>query len=117
MIQIDSKNQLFFSYYLLVLLLACLSARLKSQSAYVIRSVWFISAFMLVMRVENNRDLLINFTAVEFVSYLDDAIFLLGEIAEAVVCRSLSCQEYSNFVSLTPPDLCTFPFCITFIIY
>ena len=47
------------------------------------------AAFMLVMRVENNRDLLLNFTAVAFVSYLDDAIFLLGEIAKAVMRRAL----------------------------
>ena len=76
-----------------------------------------VAAFMLVMIVDNNRDLLLNFTAVAFVSYLDDAVFLLGEIAEAVVCRSLSCQVYSNFVSLTSPDLCTFPFRFSFIIY
>ena len=46
------------------------------------------ASFMLVMIVDNNRDLLLNFTAVAFISYLDDAIFLLGEIAKAVMRRA-----------------------------
>ena len=47
-----------------------------------------VSAFMFVMIVDNNRYFLRNFTAVAFVSYLDDAIFLLGEIAKAVMRRA-----------------------------
>ena len=59
-----------------------------------------VDDFMLGIIVENNRDLLINFTAVDFVSYLDDAIFLLGDISEAFMCEYLPCQEYSNLISL-----------------
>ena len=47
-----------------------------------------VAAFMLVMIVDNNRDLLLNFTAVAFVSYVDDAIFFLGDIYKAVMCRA-----------------------------
>ena len=48
-----------------------------------------VAAFVLVMIVDNNRDLLLNFTAVAFVSYLDDAIFLLGDMAKVVMRRAL----------------------------
>ena len=87
-IQIDSKIScslpITYSCFYWIVSLRVLNRSLRMSSGL----FSLAASFMLVMIVDNNRDLLLNFTAVAFISYLDDAIFLLGEIAKAVMRRA-----------------------------
>ena len=72
-----------------------------------------VASFILIMIADNGRDILINFTAVEFISYLDDAIFILGAVTEVFILRASSRYENSRYVSTTFPDYV----CLLFVFY
>ena len=63
-----------------------------------------VASFILIMIADNGRDILINFTAVEFISYLDDAIFILGAVTEVFILKASSRYENSRYVSTAFPD-------------
>ena len=72
-----------------------------------------VASFMLIMIEDNGRDILINFTAVQFISYLDDAMFILGAVTEVFILRASSRYENSLYLSTTFPDyVCLFLFFI-----
>ena len=72
-----------------------------------------VAYFMLIMVADNGRDILINFTAVEFISYLDDTVFILGAVTEVFMLRASSRYENSRYVSTTFPDYV----CLLFVFY
>ena len=77
-----------------------------------------ISTFMLIMISDNARDLLLNITALEFISQLDVIFIKLVAIDKVLMRSESSCNDNSNCVCETLPDICSFGFILSFgIIY
>ena len=67
-----------------------------------------VTSFMLIMVKDNGKDILITFTAVQFISYLDDAMFTLGAVTEVFILRASSRYKNSLYASTTFPDYVLF---------